>query len=372
MEKAALVERMKVARFGNDSYSQAMRKQFVESQGQSFRDAVDKVGSISQDYSKRLQKTWSEMMLGINGWAGVFGSDRDARLLEEFGITWADLYKLTNGSSNLNLDSLVGQSTVADVNALTKSLTGLKDFVNEIWKGTFGVGHANRKAAAEALGYDYDVVKEYVSAVQGDASSIDWTKAEEKAKTGGKNITQGLADGIKAKVDTVKEEVSFMSSKISDTVKSFFNMNSPSKLFMEFGRFLDEGLAIGISENTALVTDNIESLSDVITSTFNESVINLADLVEADMNTEPVIRPVIDMSEVTESASRIDSMLSHEQAVAISTTQNAEKLQNGELDTSLGAVYNFTQNNYSPKALSRLEIYRQTRNQFAMLKGGNA
>lgn len=372
MEKAALVERMKVARSGNDSYSQAMRKQFVESQGQSFRDAVDKVGSISQDYSKRLQKTWSEMMLGINGWAGVFGSDRDARLLEEFGITWADLYKLTNGSSNLNLDSLVGQSTVADVDALTKSLTGLKDFVNEIWKGTFGVGHANRKAAAEALGYDYDVVKEYVSAVQGDASSIDWTKAEEKAKTGGKNITQGLADGIKSKMGAAKEAATAASAKVSETVKSFFKMDSPSKLFIEFGGFLDEGLAIGISENTALVTDNIESLSDVITSTFNESVINLADLVEADMNTEPVIRPVIDMSDVTESASRIDSMLSHEQAVAISTTQNAEKLQNGEPDTSLGAVYNFTQNNYSPKALSRLEIYRQTRNQFAMLKGGNA
>jgi len=35
-------------------------------------------------------------------------------------------------------------------------------------------------------------------------------------------------------------------------------------------------------------------------------------------------------------------------------------------------VVNFTQNNYSPKALSRTEIYRQTNNQFAQLKGGLA
>ena len=30
---------------------------------------------------------------------------------------------------------------------------------------------------------------------------------------------------------------------------------------------------------------------------------------------------------------------------------------------------NFTQNNYSPKALSKLDIYRQTKNQFAQMKG---
>ena len=33
-----------------------------------------------------------------------------------------------------------------------------------------------------------------------------------------------------------------------------------------------------------------------------------------------------------------------------------------------GEYYQFIQNNYSPKALSRIDIYRQTRNQFAMLK----
>lgn len=34
-----------------------------------------------------------------------------------------------------------------------------------------------------------------------------------------------------------------------------------------------------------------------------------------------------------------------------------------------GNNYNFTQNNYSPKALSRIDIYRQTKNQFSALKG---
>ena len=44
------------------------------------------------------------------------------------------------------------------------------------------------------------------------------------------------------------------------------------------------------------------------------------------------------------------------------------EVQNGE-SSSAGNTYQFTQNNYSPKALSRIDIYRQTKNQFSAMKG---
>jgi hypothetical protein len=46
----------------------------------------------------------------------------------------------------------------------------------------------------------------------------------------------------------------------------------------------------------------------------------------------------------------------------------AESSDNSENDPSNRGI-SFVQNNYSPKALSRLEIYRQTRNQIHQLKG---
>jgi hypothetical protein len=50
-------------------------------------------------------------------------------------------------------------------------------------------------------------------------------------------------------------------------------------------------------------------------------------------------------------------------------THNVESSQNGVNNNTSGNTYQFTQNNYSPKALSRAEIYRQTKNQFAAMKG---
>ena len=67
---------------------------------------------------------------------------------------------------------------------------------------------------------------------------------------------------------------------------------------------------------------------------------------------------VMSMSNSTHLARTISVGMSKE-----STTQN----QNG--NGGSGNTYTFTQNNYSPKALSRTDIYRQTQNQFAVMKG---
>ena len=62
-------------------------------------------------------------------------------------------------------------------------------------------------------------------------------------------------------------------------------------------------------------------------------------------------------------------MMSKDKAYQINATMSGgtANSQNG-YGTSNGNVYQFTQNNYSPKALSRIDIYRQTRNQFASIE----
>ena len=55
-------------------------------------------------------------------------------------------------------------------------------------------------------------------------------------------------------------------------------------------------------------------------------------------------------------------------ATAISA-QNAAAAEETGLATTAGNTFNFTQNKTSPKALSTVEIYRQTNNQLSKLKG---
>jgi hypothetical protein len=80
---------------------------------------------------------------------------------------------------------------------------------------------------------------------------------------------------------------------------------------------------------------------------------------------DPVITPVLDLSKVQAGVRTINSSFAASRA-GLGASQLGN-LQNGEYVGNGNVIFN--QNNYSPKALSRIEIYRDTRNLFAQAKG---
>lgn len=65
----------------------------------------------------------------------------------------------------------------------------------------------------------------------------------------GKNILQGIADGIVNAVGAVINAAKKAGKAIYDAIAGFFDMKSPSKLMAGMGKNLMQGLAIGISGN---------------------------------------------------------------------------------------------------------------------------
>ena len=100
---------------------------------------------------------------------------------------------------------------------------------------------------------------------------------------------------------------------------------------------------------------------------------NQREFVDGEMEVQPTIRPVLDLSEVRSGAGRLTAILEQkpgdEDQFFDEPGNNRGEIQNGDGTPSVGNSYSFVQNNYSPKALSRIDIYRQTKNQFSALKG---
>jgi hypothetical protein len=77
----------------------------------------------------------------------------------------------------------------------------------------------------------------------------------------GKNLIQGFIDGIKSMASKVLKAITdFVLDKIPGFVKDFFGIGSPSKMFMEFGAALTEGLAMGITGGAGDVNRAINGL----------------------------------------------------------------------------------------------------------------
>ena len=86
-------------------------------------------------------------------------------------------------------------------------------------------------------------------------------------ETIGQQIMQGLADGIVKAGDSVIATAKDVLGKIPQGAKDLFQINSPSKLFEDYGQYIDQGLAIGIEDNADLPADAMVTMSsDTISS----------------------------------------------------------------------------------------------------------
>ena len=86
----------------------------------------------------------------------------------------------------------------------------------------------------------------------------------------GRDLVTGLWNGIKNAGTWLKNQIKSWAKQILNSVKSVFKIGSPSKLFADdVGKWIPEGLAVGIEENTKSVTGAMEELGKLTTGSFD-------------------------------------------------------------------------------------------------------
>ena len=188
----------------------------------------------------------------------------------------------------------------------------------------------------------------------------------------GKYLVEGFAAGITANTYMAEARARAMARAAAAAAEAELNINSPSKVGYRIGGFFGMGFVNSLIDYTDKSYDAGASVAKSAKEGLRNAVSKIGDFIENGIDSQPTIRPLLDLSDVTEGAGRLSALLSRNQAMKISAGMEREGgsvVQNGGTTPTSGNNYNFTQNNYSPKALSRIDIYRQTKNQFSALKG---
>ena len=88
----------------------------------------------------------------------------------------------------------------------------------------------------------------------------------------GKNILEGIGEGIKGAVTGLVNAAKDACSKVVGGVRSFFGINSPSKLMAkEVGKFLPEGIAVGIEDNMDSANKAMQKMNSTLTGQVSSS-----------------------------------------------------------------------------------------------------
>lgn len=106
------------------------------------------------------------------------------------------------------------------------------------------------------------IVQSQVSSLQEEIAAADFPEK-------GKNIPEGVGDGIKAGAEIASEASKNMANDIKESFTSEMDINSPSRVFNEYGGFITTGLAEGIDNGASQPTNSVTTLSTQIKEPFN-------------------------------------------------------------------------------------------------------
>jgi hypothetical protein len=198
-----------------------------------------------------------------------------------------------------------------------------------------------------------------------------------RMQTAGGDLVGGLADGIRQHIGDAIQSAKEMALSVLSTIAGVFDSHSPARTTIEMGKFLDQGLAGGIHQFSGIVVDATQKLGTDTLSGFKTVISGITDSLNTDLNFQPSIRPVLDMTDIQNGSAKIQDLLGIPTLDLSVATVNAGRISAKDEGTVIqpktdpdagGTKVEFTQNNYSPKELSRIEIYRQTQVQLKQLK----
>lgn len=341
----------------------------------SYSDEKSELGKLADQYDRYTEKIKAAKETLAN--AKKTRDDYNKSIRDQYGDMASPTAETTTASYIKGLEDQV-EKTKEYSNALQRlRKMGLND---ETYKDLLAQG-------TDALPFVQDLLKNgktSVDQINNLAKQLD-TASAALGKTASTNLYQaavnsaaGLVEGLEKNQKKIEKVMDKIADAMVKAIKKKLGIKSPSRVFMSIGDYSAQGLIQSLEAMTTPVAKASEATGKTAIESLRKSMSGFSDLITSDTNFQPTITPVLDLSAVKKTASQIGSVIPG-QAIAVSSSYDKAKhisdTQMGQQSTIAGyapessTINNFTQNNYSPKALSNAEIYRQTKNQISAAKG---
>lgn len=280
-------------------------------------DCLDDLGSALVTWGSRIN-TYATSISGID-------TDQLGKVTDEISTLYSFVEKMTtfdadglsqftaslNNIGTISLDNFVNAFGDAGDKASSVITTFIDNMINKV---------NGRKQKWENAGSSAMIVfKKGISNKSGEVASAAGTVASDGADAMseynnryyniGVNLVEGFARGIRDRAYKATNAARQMAKNTETITKKVLDEHSPSKVFLRIGRYLAEGLAIGVARGSSKVYASVSDLSNTVVDKAGTVMSMISDALNLDFDYEPTITPVVDMGNVTSSMDAINNML---------------------------------------------------------------
>ena len=157
----------------------------------------------------------------------------------------------------------------------------------------------------------------------------------------GSYLVSGFANGISANTFKAEAKAREMARAAKKAAKKELRERSPSKEGYEIGDYFGIGFTNGIGNNVKTAFSVGSEMAKSAKNGLNETVSRLRRVIDTDMNLEPSIRPILDLSNVKSGAGSIGAMIGNPSLEVMSNVGSISTLmnrQNGANDDIISAL----------------------------------
>lgn len=156
-------------------------------------------------------------------------------------------------------------------------------------------------------------------------------------------LATGFANGISSGSFYATLKARAMASAAAEAARKELRERSPSKVTYQIGRYFSEGFTNAIDDRIGSAYGAGSSIAESAKEGLQRSIKIITDAVNSGIDTEPVIRPVIDLSDVSSGANSISSLLGMNPSIGVATNLRAISSsmavnQNGANDDVVNAI----------------------------------
>lgn len=316
----------------------------------------EKLEKAKTDSDRRMLASEATYVAGLEAEAEkqwkIFGNtvDEHNKLKETVHTYYADRDNYEKASTLLmEGKTQEAVSYLNDLNSGFQTVESTMQLSTEEQKKILSEQVEQTKETARQMKLDYENGVQGVTETMVKTAEEQAKKAEEAFEAVGGNITEGIAKGIEDKLATgeLTGAVKVAMEMALAAAKKAADIHSPSRLFKNvIGKNIGLGIAKGIADTTRNIVKTVKGQIDSIERAYDFEDINTPSIGSLYRSR---------LAEITRQ---------------ISAGNNGYSLVNGGRNLPGSTTTNYTQIINAPKAPSRIEIYRQTRNLLA-LKGGS-
>lgn len=180
--------------------------------------------------------------------------------------TWTSVWNAISSFFQNIWNSIVAFFTPI-INGIRTTITNAVNAIKSTWTSVWssissffsGIWNGMRNAVGNAVGFIGDKVRGIKATVMNALSGAgNWLVDT------GRNLIQGLINGIGDMFGWVKDKICSLGSNILGWAKGVLGIGSPSRIFKQYGQWLDEGLAIGIDDAASLVGKAMDEMTGMV------------------------------------------------------------------------------------------------------------